>query len=55
MNSAPPKVIETSSKRISCDGGGGALGHPKVYFEFKAEEKRITCSYCGQVFERVAT
>jgi len=54
MNSAPPKVIETSSKRISCDGGGGALGHPKVYFEFKAEEKRITCSYCGQVFERVA-
>lgn len=48
-----PHVIKTTDKRVSCDGGGGALGHPKVYFEFKAGEPVVVCSYCGQKFERV--
>ena len=24
-------VIESHSRVVSCDGGGGALGHPKLY------------------------
>ena len=45
--------IKVTEKRVCCDGGGGALGHPKVYFEFKAGETSLACSYCGQLFERV--
>ena len=25
------------SKKVSCDGGGGSLGHPKVYLEMGDE------------------
>lgn len=28
---AEQPVSEVESRVISCDGGGGALGHPKVY------------------------
>uniref|UniRef100_A0A8C9G3H3 Zinc finger CHCC-type domain-containing protein n=1 Tax=Pavo cristatus TaxID=9049 RepID=A0A8C9G3H3_PAVCR len=28
---AEQPVSEVESRIISCDGGGGALGHPKVY------------------------
>ena len=31
-----------------CDGGNGALGHPKVYLAFQLG--RATCSYCGRQF-----
>ncbi|MFZ4761798.1 MAG: zinc-finger domain-containing protein [Alphaproteobacteria bacterium] len=34
---------------ISCDGGGGALGHPLVYYEF-GNKNSITCNYCGKTF-----
>lgn len=33
---------------VSCDGGGGALGHPKVYLDLT--EGRAVCPYCGKVF-----
>ena len=26
-----PEVVETDKTRVACDGGGGALGHPKVF------------------------
>ncbi len=25
-----PEIIEVDDTRVACDGGGGALGHPKV-------------------------
>ena len=34
-----------------CDGGCGALGHPKVYMAID-HTGRVTCSYCGRVFLR---
>ena len=30
------KVVDTF--RVACDGGGGALGHPKVWFKFQQIE-----------------
>ncbi len=27
------ETIEVTEHRVSCDGGGGALGHPTVYLE----------------------
>jgi len=38
-----------SSTRISCDGGGGALGHPKVWLDM-GQDTSVTCKYCGRIF-----
>jgi uncharacterized Zn-finger protein len=43
----PDDIIEVNAKRIACDGGGGALGHPKVYLEM-GEKSEITCPYCSR-------
>lgn len=44
-----PEIIEAASKRVACDGGGGALGHPKVYLEM-GEATEIVCPYCSRRF-----
>jgi len=41
--------IESESKTVGCDGGGGALGHPLVYLEM-GDKREITCPYCSQHF-----
>lgn len=38
-----------SGHRIACDGGGGALGHPKVWYEMGSDHE-VECLYCGRVF-----
>lgn len=38
-----------SSSNVSCDGGGGALGHPKIYLDM-GKEKKIVCPYCSKLF-----
>lgn len=43
------KVI-VNQRKVSCDGSGGALGHPKVYLEIKEHEDEIVCPYCSRVF-----
>ena len=32
-----PEIVETDNTRVACDGGGGALGHPKVFLEMGDE------------------
>ena len=44
------EVIQTESAQVSCDGGGGALGHPRVYLQIKPEVGEIECPYCGRRF-----
>lgn len=41
--------IKVDTKTIACDGGGGQLGHPRVYLAIDDDQK-ATCPYCGQVF-----
>ncbi len=43
-----PEVIYVAQHRIGCDGGGGALGHPKVYYSL--EDGVAVCEYCGRKF-----
>lgn len=45
-----PKSELVIARRISCDGGGGALGHPKVWLDM-GQDTSVTCKYCGKVFE----
>jgi len=49
MSTEPPEIIEVSTRQVSCDGGGGALGHPLVYLNM-GERTEIDCPYCGRRF-----
>jgi len=59
MSIAPPEVIKTKTRRVSCDGasdirGGNtfrpaALGHPKIYLEID-EHGYADCGYCDRRF-----
>lgn len=49
---AEQPVSEVQTRVIACDGGGGALGHPKVYINLDKETKTGTCGYCGLQFRQ---
>ena len=44
------EIVKTESKRVVCDGGGGALGHPMVYLQM-GEASEIICPYCSRQFQ----
>ena len=43
-----PEIVYVSSHTADCDGGGGALGHPKVYYTLHDGEAE--CGYCDRKF-----
>ena len=43
------KVIIANDSRISCNGGGGPLGHPKVWLSLGGDGQ-VTCPYCSRHF-----
>ena len=39
----------TSNRTVTCDGGGGPLGHPRIYIN--VDKPQICwCTYCGLPF-----
>ncbi len=44
------ETIMVNSAEVVCDGGGGAVGHPKVYLHIDEEKGEITCPYCSRNF-----
>ena len=44
----PPEVIYVKERRVACNGGGGALGHPKVWYSL--EDGEAECGYCDGKF-----
>ncbi|MGB7408550.1 MAG: zinc-finger domain-containing protein [Pontixanthobacter sp.] len=59
MNTPPPEVITTDTRRVACDGataireGAGyrpsALGHPRIYLQID-EHGYVDCGYCDRRF-----
>ncbi|KAM4540007.1 NADH dehydrogenase [ubiquinone] iron-sulfur protein 6, mitochondrial [Odontesthes bonariensis] len=49
---AEEPVSDIEDRVVSCDGGGGALGHPKVYINLDKDTKVGTCGYCGLQFKQ---
>ena len=49
MHVQAPEIVETDNTRVDCDGGGGALGHPKVFLEI-GDENAVECPYCDKRF-----
>ena len=53
MAADPREVIKVDedTAEVCCDGGGGALGHPQVWYVFDGLES-VTCRYCDRTFIR---
>lgn len=46
-----PETVEVETLNVSCDGGGGALGHPLVYLTINTDKSRhVECPYCDKRF-----
>ena len=46
----PFEIIEVQSLEAVCDGGGGALGHPRVYLHIDQDKGDVTCPYCSRQY-----
>tara|TARA_A100001037_G_scaffold51703_1_gene43700 strand:- start:2869 stop:3060 length:192 start_codon:yes stop_codon:yes gene_type:complete len=44
----PPETIEVEALTVACDGGGGALGHPRVFLTLI--DGKAECGYCGRMY-----
>jgi uncharacterized Zn-finger protein len=44
-----PELVVVRSRRVACDGVGGALGHPRVWLEM-GEADFVECGYCDRRF-----
>ena len=47
--STDQQIIEVEDTRVACDGGGGALGHPRIYLNM-GENRQVECPYCDALF-----
>jgi uncharacterized Zn-finger protein len=44
----PTEIIRVDDPVVACDGGDGALGHPRVWLRIK--ERQTLCPYCSRLF-----
>lgn len=44
----PPEVESVTQRRIACDGGEGALGHPRVWLSIDDDTGWVECGYCDK-------
>lgn len=42
-------TVPPDTDQVKCDGGGGALGHPAVWYAF-GKRDRVDCHYCDRRF-----
>jgi len=45
-----PETEVVTQTRIACDGGGGALGHPRVWYTIPEQTGFVECGYCDKKF-----
>jgi uncharacterized Zn-finger protein len=46
---ASQDIVEVDTTEVSCDGGGGVLGHPRVFLNM-GDKRRVECPYCDRLF-----
>jgi uncharacterized Zn-finger protein len=42
------ETLIVESRNIACDGGGGPLGHPRVWLHI--EHEQTFCPYCSRIY-----
>ena len=50
MTTAAPETKIVDSYKVACDGGVGALGHPRVWLQIPNEHGWVECPYCDCKF-----
>ena len=45
---SPTETIQVDQRTVACDGGGGALGHPRVYLRILTQQ--VMCPYCSRLY-----
>jgi uncharacterized Zn-finger protein len=45
----PFETIIVDTMIVACNGGGGPLGHPRVYLNLSADGQ-VECPYCSRLF-----
>ncbi|MGL4309854.1 MAG: zinc-finger domain-containing protein [Paracoccaceae bacterium] len=45
-----PETAEVTSLKVACDGGEGALGHPRVWIVIPEATGWAECGYCDKRF-----
>lgn len=50
MTTAVPETEVVSKTRVACDGGEGALGHPRVWLQISPDVGFAVCGYCDKRF-----
>lgn len=48
--SAPEDVVMVTKWKVACDGGEGALGHPRVWLSIPQDKGEATCGYCDKTY-----
>ncbi|MGR3502008.1 zinc-finger domain-containing protein [Pseudaestuariivita sp.] len=46
MTADAPVTHIVNSYRVACDGGEGALGHPRVWLQIPRDVGWVVCPYC---------
>ena len=49
QNAPETIVVDDHADGVKCDGGGGAVGHPTVWYSFDGDST-VECGYCGRLF-----
>lgn len=49
MSDSTFEVMEVHERKVQCDGGSGALGHPRVFLKID-ETDQVVCPYCSRTF-----
>lgn len=44
----PTETIHVGGRVVACDGGDGALGHPRVFLYI--EDHQVMCPYCSRLY-----
>jgi len=50
MSPNAPETRIVNTYRIACDGGEGALGHPRVWLQIPKDTGFVECGYCDCKF-----
>ncbi len=50
MTIEAPETEVVTTWRVSCDGGEGSLGHPRVWLSLDRESGEVECGYCDKKF-----
>lgn len=51
MSKNPFETIIVHKEEVACDGGDGALGHPRVFLHIDRAVGIVTCPYCSRQYK----